>query len=387
MSMMLLVWILLIGTNSIANAFYTYQIPTTTTTILYPVSMSRLYGINEWRDKFSSTTSSSTTTSTNNNNSSTIPDYTLPLLLLPFKPTQIILPGQTTKLQFKQGKYIDIIDEALTSYESVVGLSILDDDGLLLPFVILCEINEESFVMNSVGYRGFSSVEVDVCAVGRAYRVTTTNDLSTKEDEKKVQEEDRTFLIRDDTVSGVSKNISFPLDRKQPIKTAQDDIHLGLVHEWYDDIMNEDEFAIANEYLENIHGLLGISNDDRQQEVQQPPLDDRILHQQQLYTDAYTSMLEQQTSLQQSNTSKEQQLLHSKLVAASWGALAAATNTVRGRSNIRSSSSTIITKAIETRSIVERLKLGLAAILDSQMPSGREDRSDIVGVPKENTFQ
>jgi len=132
---------------------------------------------------------------------------------------------------------------------------------------------------------------------------------------------------------------------------------------------------------------LGISNDDRQQEVQQPPLDDRILHQQQLYTDAYTLMLEQQTSLQQSNTSKEQQLLHSKLVAASWGALAAATNTVRGRSNIRSSSSTIITKAIETRSIVERLKLGLAAILDSQMPSGREDRSDIVGVPKENTFQ
>jgi len=79
--------------------------------------------------------------------------------------------------------------------------------------------------------------------------------LSTKEDEKKAQEEDRTFLIRDDTVSGVSKNISFPLDRKQPIKTAQDDIHLGLVHEWYDDIMNEDEFAIANEYLENIHGL------------------------------------------------------------------------------------------------------------------------------------
>jgi len=375
--MMLLVWILLIGTNSIANAFYTYQIPTTTT-ILCPVS--RLYGINEWRDKFSSTTSS-TTTSTNNNNSSTIPDYTLPLLLLPFKPTQILLPGQTTKLQFKQGKYIDIIDEALTSYESVVGLSILDDDGLL-PFVILCEINEESFVMNSVGYRGFSSVEVDVCAVGRAYRVTTnTNDL---EDEKKHQEEEaRTFIIRDDTVSGVSKNISFPI-RKQPTKTAQDDIHLGLVHEMYDDILNDDEFDIANEYL----GILGISsNDDGQQEVQQPPLDDRILHQQQLYTDAYTLMLEQQTSLQQSNTSKEQQLLHSKLVAASWGALAAATNTVRGRSNIRSSSSTIITKAIETRSIVERLKLGLAAILDSQMPSGREDRSDIVGVPKENTFQ
>ena len=147
--MMLLVWILFVGTNSIANAFYTYQIPTTTTTttnIHCPLSTSRLYGINEWRDKISSTNSDSTT-STNNST-------TLPLLLLPFKPTQIILPGQSTKLQFKQGRYIDIIDEALTSYESVVGLSILDDDGLL--YVILCEIDEESFVMNSVGYRGFS---------------------------------------------------------------------------------------------------------------------------------------------------------------------------------------------------------------------------------------
>jgi len=371
--MMLQVLLLLIGINSIANAFYTYQIPTTTT-IHCPVS--RLYGINEWRDKFSSSNLDSTT-STNHNSTTT-----LPLLLLPFKPAQIILPGQSTKLQFKQGKYIDIIDEALTSYESVVGLSILDDDGLL-PYVVLCEINEESFVMNSVGYRGFSSVKVDVCAVGRAYRVSTTNDLNTEEEEEE-EEEKRTFIIRDDTVPGVSKNISFPLDRKQPTKTAQDDIHLGLVHEMYDDVMNDDEFAIANEYLENIHGLLGIPNNNGQQEVQQP-LDDRILHQQQLYTDDYTLMLEQQCQSEASlsYTSKEQQLRHLKLVAASWGALAAVT-TVRERSQ----SSAIITKAIETRSVVERLRLGFAMILDSQMPSGREDSSGVIGEQhKENTFQ
>ena len=377
--MMLLVWILFAGINSIANAFYTYQIPTTTITIHCPLSTSRLYGINEWRDKFSSTTTSTSTTSTNHNNSTT-----LPLLLLPFKPTQIILPGQSTKLQFKQGKYIDIIDEALTSYESVVGLSILDDDGLL-PYVVVCEINEESFVMNSVGYRGFSSVEVDVCAVGRAYRVSTTTNANDLEDETKVQEEDRTFIIRDDTVPGASKNISFP--SIQPKKTAQDDIHLGLVHEMYDDILNDDEFAIANEYLDNIHGILGIpSNNDGQQEVLRP-LDDRILHQQQLYADAYTLMLEQQSSASlQSYTSKEQQLLHSKLVAASWGALAAATVRER-RSDISSStSSSIITKSIETRSVVERLRLGLAILLDSQLPS---DREDSIGVVRElkNTFQ
>lgn len=87
-----------------------------------------------------------------NNSSTSSNNITLPLLLLPSKPTQILLPGQTFQtIQFRQGKYIlYIIDEALTSYESVVGLSILDDDGLL-PYIILCEINEESFIMNSVG--------------------------------------------------------------------------------------------------------------------------------------------------------------------------------------------------------------------------------------------
>ena len=52
-----------------------------------------------------------------------------------------------------------------------------------------------------------------------------------EEKNQQEEEEDRTFIIRDDTVSG-GKNISFPLDRKQPTKTAQDDMHLGLVHEW-----------------------------------------------------------------------------------------------------------------------------------------------------------
>ena len=94
-------------------------------------------------------------------------------------------------------------------------------------------------------------------------------------------------------------------------------------------------------------------------------------------------MLEQQSNASlESYTSKEQQLLHLKLVAASWGALAAVT-TVRERSQ----SSAIITKAIETRNVVERLRLGLAMILDSQMPSGREDSSGVVGEHKENIFQ
>lgn len=82
------------------------------------------------------------------------------------------------------------------------------------------------------------------------------------------------------------------------MKTAQDDIHLGLCHEMYDDRMNDDEFDIAYEYLENIHGILGISCDEQheQQDIQQSSNSSPIQHQQQLYTDAYTKMMEQQSN-------------------------------------------------------------------------------------------
>ena len=125
---------------------------------------------------------------------------------------------------------------------------------------------------------------------------------------------------------------------------------------------------------------MGIVSNNEQQEVQQSSsLYDRIQYQQQLYTDTYTIMLAQRSDASlPMYTSKEQQLLHMKLVAASWGALAAAT-TVRGRSSdARSSSSTtIITKAIETRNVVERLRLGVM-MLDSQVPSGREENGVVI---------
>ena len=61
---------------------------------------------------------------------------------------------------------------------------------------MICEVIEDAFIMNS-GYRGFSSVEVGVRAVGRARRVN--NGMSRQE----VQ--DTTFTIRDlDNILGVS---------------------------------------------------------------------------------------------------------------------------------------------------------------------------------------
>ena len=170
---------------------------------------------------------------------------------------------------------------------------------------MICVVIEDEFTMNS-GYRGFSSVEVGVRAVGRARRVNNGMSIS----EAKEQEvQDTTFTIRD---------------------------------------------------LDNILGVFGMSSADEPQVVQQSnSLDNRIQQQQQLSTEAYTLMLEQQSNaiLSEYKSKQQQQHYYSNLSAASWGAL-----------DIRSSS--IITQAIETRSVVERLRLGLAMILDSQMTPG-----------------
>lgn len=317
---------------------------------------SPLYGINEWRDKFSSCPTTASTTNSN----STYED-TLPLLLLPFTPSDIILPGQTTTLQFKQGKYIDIIDESLTSYESVIGLSILSDDGLL-PYAVICEVIEDEFVMD-MGYRGFSSMSVGVKAVGRGRRVMLPNNEG-----EYGKDDGGGFLIRDDTTG---RNISFPLNRpKNSGRTdAQDDIHLGQFLEWGDDIMNSDDLVTASEYYDDIRGVLGLTTQPEQHAV-----DDRI----QRYRNAYEIISEQQPP---ANTSYQ-------LMAASWGAFAAA-------SESDTQSSSIIIQALETRNVVERLRLGLAVILDSQMPTDQEDTTATVyedlteysGDVQENTFQ
>ena len=47
---------------------------------------------------------------------------------------------------------MDMIDEFITSHESVVGMSILDDDRLLQHLVV-CEVLEEELEVN-MGYRG-----------------------------------------------------------------------------------------------------------------------------------------------------------------------------------------------------------------------------------------
>ncbi|KAL7527554.1 hypothetical protein ACHAXR_002009 [Thalassiosira sp. AJA248-18] len=361
-------------------------------------SSSILYGISEWRAKFSTATappsSQTTTTSDQNNNSKNLDSNTptLPLLLLPFTPTQILLPGQSTTLKFRHGKYMDIIDESLTSYESVVGMSILDEDGLL-PHVVICEVLEEEMELN-MGYRGFSSMEVGVRAVGRARRITETATPRT--------------MIQgiDDVVGGRGKKRTSSSVSSSSFhgRTALDDIHLGQFVEWQDDALNGDEqFEIASEYLENIEGLLMLPSSSSRQQISggggtssrsssnnNNPSDlvnDRIKHQQMLFHKAYETTLNQHstdvaaslrysatTTTSTSYSNNQQREHHARLMAFSWATFAAAAFAQENNNDddddaVRSSSSSIITQALATKDTVERLRLGLAMMLESQMPS------------------
>ena len=326
----------------VVSAFYTQS-----QTVSYHQRQQPLFGISEWRAKFSSSDAITNSGSPKNNigyASSTPTDNTdtLPLLLLPFTPTDIILPGQSTTLQFKHGKYMDIIDESLESYESVVGLSILDEDGLL-PYVIVCEVLEETLEVN-MGYRGFSSMQVGVRAVGRARRIMGDGLLKT---------------LSSDDVSFHGRTAGCPL-------------HLGEFVEWHDSEMTDDEFEAASKCLATIEDILMLSSSQKYdgKNKNSPELDDRMQRQKGLFSTAYEASLEQSASNNNSSlpiypsyTTNSQRQRHSQLVASSWAAFAAIENAEDGPD---ARSSAIITQAISTTNTAERLRLGLANLLESQ---------------------
>lgn len=278
---------------------------------------SQLYGVHEWREKFSSKNSTQ--------------QQQLPLLLLPFNPSQILLPGQSTKYTFRHGKYLDLIDECISTYGCTIGMSILSDDGLL-PITVLCEVMEETLDIH-MGYRGFSYMEVGIRAVGRVRRcdiVEGKSDAVDNSDNSYKDEKDDSELIR---------------------TTALDDIHHGMFVDWFDDPLDEEEKITANEYRENILSILRLWKEEEKEEEQA----ERLRCQQRRYESACEIVALNNKS------SKEDD--EEEFVAASWGALAAAgTADDNGSINI---------DALTTTNTVERLRLGLAMLLENQMPLGR----------------
>ncbi len=271
---------------------------------------------------------------------------------------------------------MDMIDESLTSYESVLGMSILDEDGPL-PYAVICEVLEDELVVNA-GYRGFSSMEVGIRAVGRARRT----DIATTADEAR----------GGGGGSGSSRCQVEPAYRGGA--SISDDIHIGRFVEYHDvAMMAGDEIEMASEYSRSIEGLVRsgargrCDSGGRNVDECREPHDDRVRRRQMLFARAYDATMEHATAYPHATTTTThsycQRQLQAHLMAVSWASLAALDD---------HPSPSIITRALSTNDTMERLRLGLAMMLEGQIPhdgvtrnyqSNNNESDD----ERENTFQ
>ena len=204
-------------------------------------------------------------------------------------------------------------------------MSILSDDGLL-PITVLCEVMDETLDIR-MGYRGFSYMEVGIRAVGRVRRCDIVEGRS--------------------SVDNSDSNSDGELIRRT---TALDDIHHGKFVDWLDDPLDEEEKITANEYRENILSILRLGQEQGEEDEQA----ERLRCQQRSYESACEIV-----ALNNSSNEGDEE----GFIAASWGALAAArTAADNGSINI---------DALTTTNTVERLRLGLAMLLENQIPFGR----------------
>lgn len=87
-----------------------------------------------------------------------------PILILPFKAEDALLPGQSRDLILKEGRLFDLVQDATDDHDSVLGAALLGDDGFL-DILSLCEIH--NFDVHS-GYRGRVKVSITLRALTRA---------------------------------------------------------------------------------------------------------------------------------------------------------------------------------------------------------------------------
>lgn len=192
--------------------------------------------------------------------------------------------------------------------------------------------------------------------------------------------------------SGPGENDGNPLFHG---RTALDDIHSGQFVEWQDEGLTSDGIEAASEYLESIEERLMLSTPRSEAggaaDSNRTQVDGRIKRRQMLFARAYETSFRLPDSAPSRTVSTSysniQELRHAQLVASSWATLAAAEDGEDARS------SSIVMQALATRDTAERLRLGLAMMLDSQMPgqdtSGEMEESsgNTVGGSEENGFQ
>ena len=158
-------------------------------------------------------------------------------------------------------------------------------------------------------------------------------------------------------------------------KTAIEDIHLGLCEEFRDDddilTMKEDVDA-ALECVSNIKSLListSSSPVQKQQQQFESVGDGKLLRRRMIFDRAYEAM---ELHLEEASSSCGNALEHRnhQLEAYSWAAFAACDGF------LTRSSPSIVVRALETKDTLERLRLGVAMLLDSQMRSLKNDNDD-----------
>ena len=227
---------------------------------------------------------------------------------------------------------MDIIDDSISNYESVVGMSVLDEDGIL-PIVVVCEVIEEELELHP-GFRGVVSMEVGLRAVGRAKRWDGAGGAGMEGAQRR----------------GLSNEASFRG------RTALDAIHEGQFIDWCDDTLDIDGMEVANECLGNIESLLMLPSSSTTSSRQSCPSQssttqssNKLQLQQTLYQKAYNSIIEH------CNTAQDNPQ-HAKLTALSFAAFAAVESEDR--------SPFAIMQALTTKDTLERLRLGLALLLD-----------------------
>ncbi len=87
------------------------------------------------------------------------------ILFLPLAPKEALFPGQTSgNLILKEGRWFDLLDEAVEDHENLIGTPLMGPDGLL-PILPICEIEHYEL---SAGYRGKVTATIQLKGVGRA---------------------------------------------------------------------------------------------------------------------------------------------------------------------------------------------------------------------------
>lgn len=89
----------------------------------------------------------------------------LDLNLLAFSTSDALFLGQSTCVTLKEGRFFDLIDDATSNHNSLIGMMLMGDDRIVIEGMPLCKIVD---VDVRSGFRGRVTMSVELQAVGRA---------------------------------------------------------------------------------------------------------------------------------------------------------------------------------------------------------------------------